>query len=188
MQVYPGNYKISATVLCDGACRSLDNVSSTFNCFPRRGGGLIPKLNDSVLGPLSNPPTEVAYILNGTSTSGNYERWIEFEFSGQFSMLHVILYYYCTGSLPQLKFDGGSDNTPLPSCVNITRQEMSFNVHVSTAGDIKTVILRANRNGGQFYLTEVHFYTEPPRPSKGMYIPLWYAASVVQDISVSTSI
>ena len=124
----------------------------------QRIGSNFPKLYDFEKGPengLSSPATDVAYILNDT-TPGTSERWIKFNFLRPLPLTHVTLYYYCTGTPPQLQLSEDqlmtSPKTPL--CGDAVRQQcLSFEIGHATSN----VVLHVKRNGGQFYLTEVDF-------------------------------
>ena len=133
-----------------------------------RQTGDTPKLSDTELGPdngLPSPTTAVAYTLGGSSPTGQFETWIEFQLISRVSLSHVTLHYYCTGTPPQLQLvdaSGMATSTMSPSCEDAAhRQSLTFSI-------IQLVIvlsLSVKCNGGYFYLTEVQFFNElTPNP------------------------
>ena len=125
-QVYPNSYSIFLeTVYEDLTCSPPSSVNRTelnspVLCHIITGDPItFPKLTDFDAGPedldgLSSPPTDVAYILNGTcTTSGLYKRWIEFNFFWSAPLTRVTLHYYCNGTPPQLKLSSDVMTTPL---------------------------------------------------------------------------
>ena len=131
-----------------------------------RQTGDTPKLNDTELGSdngLPSPTTAVAYTLGGSSPTGQFETWIEFQLISRVSLSHVTLHYYCNGTSPQLQLMDASrmaTSTMTPSCGDAAyRYSLTFNMSLSSSTLSVTFIVK--RNGGYFYLTEVQFFNEP---------------------------
>ena len=161
--MYPSSYSIFLdTVYEDKHCSPTSSVDRTELNSPVLCQGVgfnFPKLIDSINGSetgLPNPPTDVAYILNG-NTSG---LWIEFNFLRPLLPIHVTLYYYyyCTGTPPQLQLIDGSIAVPpsiTPPCEkNSHRHFLSFELNSTT----NTIGLLMTLSGGVLYLTEVEFH------------------------------
>ena len=101
------------------------------------------------------------YILNSTSNSGSYVRWIEFHYVNQVTITCVVLHYYCSGNPPQIQVGdlAGSPDSfmPIPHHSTATqRQNISFDACYKT----KHINLHVKDYGGQFYLSEVYFTAE----------------------------
>ena len=167
-QVYPDSYHIlSETVYEDTYCSPDHELNSPWPVICKRvlDHVNLPKLTDNDIGPeneLPCPATDVAYILSST-TSGE---WIKFIFPGPVPLTHVTLYYYCTGTPPQLQLSEDLMATPPKTALcgdHIRRQCLSFK---SVTNETSNVVLRVKRNGDQFYLTEVEFVLDDGKCSR----------------------
>ena len=129
----------------------------------RQSTGVTPKLYDTELGPengLPSPTTDVAYTLGGPSQTGQFETWIVFKFVSRVSLSQITLYYYCTGTPPQLRLKDASDmpatSIITPSCGDtIHRHSLTSNVSSSTM----SVTFTVKRKEGYLYLTEIKFFS-----------------------------
>ena len=111
--------------------------NSPVTCFPRQATGAIPRLTDGVLGP-DNPTsttTDYAYTLTGLSQFGQFETWIQFEFSSRVTLVSVTLHYYCTGQSLQLQLNDGSGvmAPPVSPPCDSTAQRQCWTFSVSTS-------------------------------------------------------
>ena len=132
-------------------------------CFPKHASAT-PRLTDGVLGPdnLPSTTTDYAYTLAGPSQFGQFETWIQFDFTSRVSVASVTLHYYCTGQSPQLRLNDGSGVVapPVSPQCDSTAQRQCLTINVSTSTSV--VNLKVLRNNNTIYISEVKFFAGQP--------------------------